>query len=350
MKIRCKLGFGAVLILLMGVACACAGNSSNVNITTGMQLVEKHQYEDAMASFDEAEKKKEDGQLLARGRGIASLGMTNYDDAIAYFEEALSYSDFIPDELDYDVNYYLAQAYTEKEDYEKAKQIYSNILGMRPGEVNALFLRGKILLKEGDYKKASADFKQITQIDKEAYDLRIEIAGVLSSEGYHEEGQKYLSDFLVKNEKKLGDYDKGKIYYYMGDYENARVFLEKAKVDKNENTILLLGKTYEQLGDFNYATSEYKNYLLENENSAIIYNQLGLCKLQSGEYGEAQKAFESAAKIENNGMERTIEFNQIVACEYAGDFDQASVLMKAYLKKYPSDEEALREYSFLQTR
>ena len=136
----------------------------------------------------------------------------------------------------------------------------------------------------------------------------------------------------------------------LGDYENARVFLEKAKADRNENTILLLGKTYEQLGDFNYATSEYKNYLLEHDDSAIIYNQLGLCKLQSGEYEEARKAFESALNVENNGMGKTLEYNLIVACEYAGDFEQASVLMRSYLKKYPDDENAIRENEFLKSR
>ena len=49
-------------------------------------------------------------------------------------------------------------------------------------------------------------------------------------------------------------------------------------------------------------------------------------------------------------MERVLEFNQIVAYEYTGDFKQAAVLMEAYLKKYPDDEKALREYEFLKTR
>ena len=72
--------------------------------------------------------------------------------------------------------------------------------------------------------------------------------------------------------------------------------------------------------------------------------------MKSGEYDEALSAFRSAANVENNGMERTLEFNQIVAYEYTGNFKQAAVLMEAYLKKYPDDENAIREYEFLKTR
>lgn len=348
-KIQITICMVAV-VLISGMLIGCKKGDAQNDIDLAMQLVEGYQYEEAMTMFEKAEEDNADPQMLARGRGIASLGLTNYEDAIGYFEEALSYSNFLVDELDFDLNYYLAEAYEKNGDLQKAKEVYKNILELRPDEVNALFLRGKMLLAEGDYKNASSDFKEVTRLDKDSYELRIEIAGLLSQSGYQEEGKKYLSDFLAKNEKKLVDYDKGRIYYYMGDYENARIFLEKAKADRNENTILLLGKTYEQLGDFNYATSEYKNYLLEHDDSAIIYNQLGLCKLQSGEYEEARKAFENAINVENNGMEKTLEYNLIVACEYAGDFEKASVLMRTYLKKYPDDENAVRENEFLKSR
>jgi tetratricopeptide (TPR) repeat protein len=94
----------------------------------------------------------------------------------------------------------------------------------------------------------------------------------------------------------------------------------------------------------------YKNYQTQNPEAAEIFNQLGLCKIKSGAYEEALSAFKSAANVENNGMERTLELNQIIAYEYTGNFKQATVLMEAYLKKYPDDETALREYEFLKTR
>jgi len=264
--------------------------------------------------------------------------------------EALSYSDLFVEKIDYDLNYYLADAYDKMGENAKAKEIYSAILALEPEEVNALFLRGRLYLKDGQYELALADFNKTVELDKDGYDLRIEIAGLLTEAGYEEDGMQFLQRFLAENEKKLSDYDKGRIYYYMGDYENAKVALESAKSEESDEVILMLGKSYEQLGDYNYATSVYKNYLDEHPESAGIFNQLGLCKMKSGEYEEALSAFRSAVNVENNGMDQVLAFNQIAAYEYTGNFKQAAVLMEDYLKKYPEDEEAKREYEFLKTR
>ena len=43
-----------------------------------------------MTAFDEAEAQKENSRLIARGRGIASMGLTEYDQAVQYFTEAWS--------------------------------------------------------------------------------------------------------------------------------------------------------------------------------------------------------------------------------------------------------------------
>lgn len=344
-----KVRYALLTIACMWIFTGC-GQSGRENIDTGMQQIASHQYEEALASFDAAEAKKEDPQLIARGRGIASLGMTDYETAAADFRKALSYSDILVDNLDYDINYYLADAYTGMGENQKAEETYSAILNMQGKETRALFLRGRLQLIDGNYDNAVADFNRAMEYDSANYDLRIEIAGELTQAGYQTEGEKYLSDFLKENEKKLSDYDKGRIYYYLGDYENARVSLEKAKGDNNQNTVLILGKTYEELGDYNYATSVYMNYLADHTDAAVIYNQLGLCKLQSGEYDQALSAFGSAQAVEDNGMEQTLAFNEIVANEYLGNFKQADVLMQNYIKKYPDDEDAKREYIFLQSR
>jgi len=55
-------------------------------------------------------------------------------------------------------------------------------------------------------------------------------------------------------------------------------------------------------------------------------------------------------QIEDNGMMQTLAFNEIVAYEYLGEFKQASVLMENYVRTYPDDSEAAREYEFLKTR
>ncbi len=343
-----------VRVALLGMLCfvisGCSLKKTDDHMTTAIQQIESFEYEEALLTLEEALTAGEDKQEIARAKGITLAGLMRYEEAVASFKEALSYSSIFPSHVDYDLNYYLAEAYEKMGNSEEAINTYSNILALQPDEVNAHFLRGRLYLLNGEYEKALTDFNKTVTLDKDGYDLRIEIAGILSQAGHEEEGLQYLQDFLSENDKKLSDFDKGRIYYYMGDFENAKLSLEKAKSDDSRQVILLLGKSYEQLGDYNYATSVYKNYLNENPEAAEIFNQLGLCKLKSGEYEEALSAFKSAANVENNGMERTLEFNQIIAYEYTGDFKQAAVLMEAYLKKYPDDAEALREYEFLKTR
>lgn len=339
----------AVLTLAAGLT-GCGTNAEESQIQTAIQQIENYEYEEALATLEAAAEAEEDKRMVARNKGIALSGLTRYEEATACYLEALSYSDLFVDEIDYDLNYYLADAYEKMGDSASAKEVYSSILALKPEEVNALFLRGRLYLRDGQQELAMADFNRTVELDKDGYDLRIEIAGLLSEAGYKDEGLQYLQQFLAENEKKLSDYDKGRIYYYMGDYENAKISLESAKSEESDDVILLLGKSYEQLGDYNYATSVYKNYLDENPQAAEIFNQLGLCKMKSGEYQEALSAFRSAANVENNGMSQSLEFNQIVAYEYTGNFKQAAVLMEEYLKKYPEDEEAKREYEFLKTR
>lgn len=345
-----RIRMSVSLVLLCAGLTGCKAFADDEQMAVAYTQIENYEYEEALVTLDAATEAGEDAQMIARCRGLAYAGLTKYEEAVSCYLEALSYSSLFPQDLDFDLNYYLADAYEKMGEREEAKSVYSAILDLRPQEVNALFLRGRLYLEEGQLDPALADFNKTVELDKEGYDLRIEIAGLLSEKGYHEDGLHYLQKFLADNEKKMSDYDKGRIYYYMGDYEKAKVSLENAKTEETDEIILLLGKSYEQLGDFNYATSVYKNYLDEHPESAVIFNQLGLCKMKSGEYEEALSAFRSAANVENNGMSRILEFNQIAAYEHVGNFRQAAVLMEEYLKKYPEDAEAKREYEFLKSR
>ena len=69
----------------------------------------------------------------------------------------------------------------------------------------------------------------------------------------------------------------------------------------------------------------YNNYLSKQGPNAEIYN-------------------------EGNSLIQTLCFNEIVAYEYLEDYQQAEVLMNAYLQNYPDDQTAIREQQFLSTR
>ena len=337
------------LLISMLALVGCNTNKSTENIKTAFDSINLLEYEKSLTSFDAAQEAKENPQLIARGRGIAYLGLAEYEKAIEQFLVALSYSDEFVDDFDFDTNYYLATAYYKNGQSEDAAKVYSAILALRDDR-EAYFLRGITYLEQNKINEAKADFDTALAKNVTDYDMRIEIAQSLEEHGYKDEAKAYLQAALGNSEKKMSDYDKGRLSYYIGDYEAARNYLEATKGNKDAKTILLLGQTYEKLGDYNYAASIYSNYLTQNTGDVIIYNRLGMCKLEAGDAKSALEYFNQALALGETSMTQTLKFNQIVAYEYLGDFDQAAVLMKNYLQIYPDDTDAVREYEFLKSR
>ena len=351
-KIRGKVQKTVLLIVFTSLflLSGCDSRAKESDLEAAYTQIEACEYEGALAALDIAEESGEDMAYILRARGVANMGLTNYEEAVEQFIAALGYSDWRIDDFDIDVNYYLADTYERMGKDSEAIDTYSAILGIREKDMLAHYRRGRVRLRQNDHDGALEDFERALKLEPDNYDLRIEIAGRLTESGYEDEGRSYLEQFLAEKEKKLSDFDKGRIYFYMEDDATAKTYFEEARDDDDQSTILFLGKTYEMLGDYNYATSTYQNYLSKHPEAALIHNQLGLSRLESGDYAGAKEAFQTARNLNNTGIDQTLSFNEIVACEYTGDFNQAKVLMEAYIKKYPDDEAAKREALFLSTR
>lgn len=341
----------ALVITFIMLLCAGCGAGENVdNVAAGMEAVQNLEYNEAISYFKDALANNEDERQICRGFGLAYMGMSQYEDAIVYLERALQLNDGTPGDMDYDISYYLATAYFRNGQSEDAISTYDAILALRTKEKEAYYLRGCVKLYSGDYDGAILDFDTAISLDNNDYDRLIQIYNVLADNGYKESGREYLQQAIAENEKSMENYDLGRIYYYLEDYENAREYLLKVKISSDYEAALYLGRTYEALGDYNYASSIYNDYVLIDQSKAEIYNQLGLCRMQMGEYEQALSAFQEAMNIEGNDMMQSLKFNEIVAYEYMKDFKTAAALMNDYLKFYPDDETAQREYQFLKTR
>ncbi|MDE6319035.1 MAG: tetratricopeptide repeat protein, partial [Lachnospiraceae bacterium] len=317
----------AAAVFCAGMVLAGCGTGGEPSYTKqGMDAVAALDYDQALTLFQTAREKGEEERLIYRGMGIAYLGKTDYEAAITYLETALTLGGSRVEDLDFDINYYLATAYYKDGQFDEAVQAYNAILGLRPDETNAYYLRGCVKLSEGDFESAQGDFDTAVAKDPKNYDQMIRIYMVLEEYGYKEAGQVYLQNAMKENEKSISDYDMGRICYYMGNYENARNFLERLKTTTDYGAALYLGRTYEALGDYNYAASIYAGYTEYDQKKAEIYNQLGLCRMQMGEYESALTAFQTAMNIENNEMMQTLKFNEIITYEYMGDFKTAAAL------------------------
>lgn len=334
--------------LIMGIMVGCG--SSNEKTEEGMQLIQSLDYEGALEQFAEAQDLGEDSRLIARGQGIARMGLTDYEQAIACFQEALAGSSGFLQPVDYDLNYYLAAAYTKNGQYAEAEKTYDAILALKGKEKDAYFLRGTVRLAQDDYENAKADFDRVMSMEPGNYDRLIEIYQVLEYYGYTEVGREYLQNVLDDADKQITAYNQGRIFYYMGSYREAASSLEQARESGNAGSYLYLGKAYEAMGDYNYAANVYNSYLAQSDPDAEIYNQLGLCEMTLQDYQKALEAFQAGMRIENNAIMQTLSFNEIVAYEYLGEYQKASVLLNNYLSNYPDDEAAIREQAFLSTR
>jgi tetratricopeptide (TPR) repeat protein len=280
------------------------------------------------------------------------MGKLEYPEALKAFETALSFSSGLPDYIDFDINYYIAVVFYKTGQKAEAIETYNAILDLRGEESDAYYLRGAIKVEQGRLDEAREDFDQALALSKADSNRLIEIYRILSANGHQAEGNAYLLDAMEQEAKNLDNFEKGRISFYLGDYENARMYLEKAR-DSSYEAVLYLGKTYEVLGDYNYAVSVYKAYLDAGNESPHIYNQMGICRVGMGEYEQALEAFKAGMALGNSDILQTLLFNEIIVYEYLGDFTHAAVLMDGmdgYLKLYPNDEEARRENYFLRTR
>ncbi len=342
------------VIVFMTAACmilsACGLSKGHENIDSAVEAVENGEYQQALTALEKAEENGEDPELLYRVKGIAEMELASYENASDDFLRSLSSNKGYVKEMDKDTSYYLAVSQYRSGDYEGSRETYSAIIGLFPEEADAFLQRGKTELRLGETDNAIADFNRAVSLKPNDPDLYIQIFECLNAVGMKEEGSKYLKN-AMEISTKLTDLQKGKLYFCLEEYEQAKNSLESARnANAKGGVTLYLGRTYEALGDTNYAASLYRAYLEENPSDVEVCNQLGLCCLDMGDYEGALLSFEQGLAVPDNEYEQTLKYNRIVAYEYLADFNKAASLMKEYLKEYPADEAAVRENKFLSTR
>lgn len=331
------------LIALTG--CGAGGEKT----AEGMSALQEFNYQTALTSFEQALESGENERVAKRGMGIAYMGLADYENAITSFTEALNASSGFIQSMDYDMNFYLAAAYVKAEQYQEAEQVYDSILALKKDE-EAYFLRGSVRLARGNYEGAKEDFDKVISMDSANYNRLIEIYRALESYGYKEVGKSYLENAMQSAGDRMNDFDSGRIYYYLGEYQKACVALERAREKGDAESYLYLGRSYEATGDYNYASSVYNSWIAKDTGNAEIYNQLGLCELSMGDYKSALEAFQAGMQTQDSSMMQVLSFNEIVAYEYLEEYQQAFSLIEGYLKNYPDDAAARRERDFLSTR
>lgn len=153
--------------------------------------------------------------------GIASLRLGKYEDAVNSFTEALN-CDKVSKSLRKDILSYRATAELKSGKYEDAMADCQTLGEDFSMDAGSYFLTGKVALAMDSYEEAASNFKQAYGEDS-TYDMAIEIYEAYLDKDMEADGTRYLEAALSSEAKDAQDHcDRGRVYYYMEDYSNAK--------------------------------------------------------------------------------------------------------------------------------
>jgi S1-C subfamily serine protease len=189
----------------------------------GLHLIEKREYDRALADYNAATKLDPNSSLPYSGRGIIYLERGDVDRAIVAMTEAIRLSPQYP--TDYTIR---GDAYLRKGQRDLALRDYNSAIKLNPNHVLAYSGRGEVHYLAGNYDRAIEDLGVAIRFDPK-------------------DARPYL--FRGRSFSKKGEYDRA-----IFDL-NAAITLKTPHVALAH---LALGDAYENRGDFKKALSEYE--------------------------------------------------------------------------------------------
>lgn len=337
-------------VLLLG-GCAM-GEAQGEKTVQGIAALNAGEYQQAKELFEDAVRNQEEEMLAYRGLGISYMGLAQYEKAEQAFEAALDYIDDRQPENQEDLELYLATAQYRMNDYEETIDTCTELLEKAgDGAADAYFLRGASYLHEGDTQEARSDFDAAAALAPNDYDLYLNIYECYRQMNISGMGSDFLQAALnIQGDDLEHYYNRGRIYYYLEDYEEAQRQLIGPVEAKYEPAMVLIGKVYLELEDYEHARAIYAQLEQEFGASAESYNGLALCAMYNKEYDTALSYIAQGLELSSNVGKQELYFNEIIIYEKKLDFSAAKEKAKEYAERYPSDEAGQREWTFLSTR
>lgn len=285
-----------------------------------------------------------------RGSGIVKLRTGDYQGAIDDLTSALN--DEKTGKSDQkDILEYRAAAELKAELYDQAMADCQTLAEDYSLNANDYYLTGCVALAMDSYDEASSNFSEAYGSDS-TYEMAIQIYEAYLTQDMEADGTRYLEAALKTEAKTADDYcERGKVYYYMQDYDNARTELTTASEKGSTEAALILGMLYMAQGDTANARSFYQQYIdADGEDPAKGYNGLALCDIADGDYDSALQNISQGLGDATSDEMRDLLFNEIVVYEKKLDFSTALSKAQEYVQTFKDDEAAAKELTFLQSR
>ena len=344
-KIICLLAAGLGALLLTG----CGGENQKTYEQANADLEEAN-YDYALNEYQACISA---GYKLAqsyRGSGIVKLRTGDYQGAIDDLTNALNDEKTGKSDRK-DLLEYRAAAELKAELYDQAMADCQTLAEDYSLNANDYYLTGCVALAMDSYDEASSNFSEAYGSDS-TYEMAIQIYEAYLGQDMEADGTRYLEAALKTEAKTADDYcERGKVYYYMDDYENARTELTTAADKGSTEATLILGMVYMAQGDTSNARSFYQQYIdADGDDPAKGYNGLALCDISDGDYDSALQNISQGLGDATSDEMRDLLFNEIVV--YGKKLDLSTALSKAqeYVQTFKDDDAAAKELTFLQSR
>lgn len=330
------------------------GKTNTQYCSAGMQMISERNYDGAFAEFNSEISKNSNNRDAYRGLGIVYYNRGDYVNAANQFKTVIDKSGDKYDDINQDALKYYADCLMKTEDYNGAIEYYTILLGKcnKSEKADFYYFRGCAYIKIKDENNGALDFEKSLEYKSDEYTIYCNMYNAFMEAGYKDRAESYLKRLI--NADDADDFLIGKTYFIFKDYENAERKLEASVDGGNTDAIFYLAMTYEAEGRISEAEELYKSYIGKKPEDANIYNQYGTFLMNRENYDDALTYFDKGlALTENSDLDRTKQvllYNQAICYELKGDFTKAYSLFETYMKDYPNDSKANREYIFLKSR
>ncbi len=293
---------------------------------------------------------KENNKKAYRGIGITYLSEANFEDAITYFDFSLQAGE--DTSIDIDVMFYKASALEQLGKLQEAVELYSKILEMRSEDASIYNARANLYRLLGEYDLSIADYDKAIELSPDVFNFYVGKFATLKEYGKNVEAIAVLEQAAhLKVTTDQDKYELAKVHFYQGNYEVAMNEFALSKEAGFTSADYFIGEIYLSNKDYANAVKCFKEYVANgNIVFAKLYNQMMTCFLQLEDYEMAKDCLDKAKKLTDISIQDQLLKNEIIYLEHVGKFQEALTKMEAYLKKYPEDEHALKDYYFLITR
>ena len=293
---------------------------------------------------------REEEQLSFRQEGITLMENGKYEEALEKFQSALDLSLGKVGETEMDICFYKAEAQYMLGNVEDAMATYTAIIDFNEN-AKAYFLRGNLYYSLDDEENALKDYAAAIEQEKKDYELYIGVYEALTAHGKDKEAQEYLNQALeISGNSAYDKMQKGRINFFLGENQTALSLLEEAAKGKEYQAFYYLAEIYSGMGDEASSQSNMNAYIESGAADAYSLFQVANDELGKGNPDMAIECLKAALELESVSNKQVIMKTLVIAYEQKLDFASALEVVTEYVELYPDDEEAQREYTFLETR